>query len=287
MTTLFLEKEDCHRGPLILVNKSHPLRGAGRPRRIVREEESAGPLRAQEVNRPESADAKDDSLRGRWPDEGIVPVDETCPEIGLDSQAARIYRKALEELGCVGGVVPVSGYRTRAEQETIYRDSLEENGAEFTKKYVALPDCSEHQTGLAIDLGEGGIPLDFIRPSFPDSGACGRFKRAAARYGFILRYPAGKESVTGIAHEPWHFRYVGYPHSRIMEERGMVLEEYLEYLAAQPKGRLVWETGGHSIEIRYITAEEPVTKVEIPDGCLYQISGDNRNGFVVTVWREG
>ena len=286
MTTLFLEKEDCYRGPLILVNKSHPLRGAGRPRQNVREEESVGPLRAQEVNRPESADAKDGGLHGKWPDEGIVPVDETCPEIGLDSQAARIYRKALEELGCVGGVVPVSGYRTRAEQEAIYRDSLEENGAEFTKKYVALPDCSEHQTGLAIDLGEGGIPLDFIRPSFPDSGACGRFKRAAARYGFILRYPAGKESVTGIAHEPWHFRYVGYPHSRIMEEREMVLEEYLEYLAKQAKDWLVWETGGRFIEIRYITAEEPVTKVEIPDGCLYQISGDNRNGFVVTVWRE-
>ncbi len=66
----------------------------------------------------------------------------------------------------------------------------------------------------------------------------------------------------------------------------MVLEEYLEYLAALPQGCLIWETGGRSIEIRYIAAQEPVTKVEIPDGCLYQVSGDNRNGFVVTVWRE-
>ena len=280
MTTLFLEREDCCGGPLILVNADHPLRGSGRLRQDVREHTGALTLRAQEVARENNDSYR--TLAG----EGIVPVDETCPEIRLDSQAARVYHKALEELGCVGGVVPVSGYRTRAEQEQIYRDSLEENGEEFTKKYVALPDCSEHQTGLAIDLGEGDTELDFIRPSFPDSGACGRGNCGAARYGFVMGDTAGKEGFTGLAQAPRDFRYVGFPHSKIMEERGMVLEEYLEYLAALPQGCLIWETGGRSIEIRYIAAQEPVTKVEIPDGCLYQVSGDNRNGFVVTVWRE-
>ena len=106
MTTLFLEREDCCGGPLILVNADHPLRGSGRLRQDVREHTGALTLRAQEVARENNDSYR--TLAG----EGIVPVDETCPEIRLDSQAARVYHKALEELGCVGGVVPVSGYRT-------------------------------------------------------------------------------------------------------------------------------------------------------------------------------
>ena len=186
----------------------------------------------------------------------------------------------------MGSVVPVTGYRSRSEQEKIYRESLEDNGPDFTKKYVALPDRSEHQTGLAIDLGDGSRELDFIRPAFPDEGMCGRFKRAAARYGYTLRYPAGKEKVTGIAYEPWHFRYVGYPHSMIMEEQGMVLEEYLEFLRRQPDGCLVWQQDGRPMEIRYVKACEPATRVQVPEDCLYQVSGDNKDGFVVTIWRK-
>lgn len=71
--------------------------------------------------------------------------------------------------------------------------------------------CSEHETGLAIDLALAGEEPDFIRPPFPDRGICRRFRQRCADFGFVLRYPAGKETVTGIAHEPWHFRYVGVP----------------------------------------------------------------------------
>lgn len=248
MIVLLLRKEDCYRGPLILVNRQYPLHGTA-------------PV-------------------------DLMPADDSYPEIRMESQAARVLRGAMEELGCLGSIVPVSGYRSRREQEQIYRDSLEENGAEFTRKYVALPDRSEHQTGLAIDLGEGGQELDFIRPAFPDTGMCGRFGRAAARYGFILRYPAGKENITGISHEPWHFRYVGYPHSEIMEEKGMVLEEYLDFLKAQPEGRFTWQRDGRPVEIRYIPAGETAVKAEIPDECLYQVSGDNREGFILTIWRK-
>ena len=82
---------------------------------------------------------------------------------------------------------------------------------------MALPGCSEHQTGLAIDLGKAAGYIDFIRPAFPYDGVCGRFRRLAARYGFIERYQRGKEEVTGISAEPWHFRYVGAPHAQLME----------------------------------------------------------------------
>ena len=126
-----------------------------------------------------------------------------------------------------GTIIPVSGYRPQTEQQAIWDDTLAEHGSAFTETYVARPGCSEHQTGLAIDLGEDVPDLDFIRPSFPDSGACGAFRRAAARYGFLQRYCREKEALTGIAAEPWHFRYVGRPHARIMTDRGLVLEEYL------------------------------------------------------------
>lgn len=76
-------------------------------------------------------------------------------------------------------IVPVSGYRSLNEQMDIYNDSLKDNGEDFTRKYVALPKHSEHQTGLAIDLGLNKEKIDFIRPDFPYDGICGTFRRFA------------------------------------------------------------------------------------------------------------
>ena len=97
-----------------------------------------------------------------------------------------------------------------------------------TRKFVAYPGCSEHQTGLAIDLGANLPEIDFICPEFPDTGIFGKFREKAADFGFIERYPKGKEAVTGIGAEPWHFRYVGVPHAAVMKAGGLVLEEYAE-----------------------------------------------------------
>ena len=274
MRMLCLNREDSYRGDLILVNRSFPLHGAAQPGRP----EAELVLQAQSLEKKEGPEAKAGAL---------AAVGGKTGRVLLGRRAASALERALRELGAQERIVPVSGYRSRREQEEIYRDSLEENGAAFTRKYVALPDRSEHQTGLAIDLGEGGRELDFIRPSFPEEGICGRFRRAAADYGFILRYPAGKEAVTGIAHEPWHFRYVGRPHARIMEERGLVLEEYLDFLRGQPGGVFVWEEEGRPVEIRFVEAEEGREEVcvPLPEGCLCEASGDNRGGFVLTVRR--
>ena len=115
---------------------------------------------------------------------------------------------------------------------------MAEHGETFTRQYVALPGCSEHQTGLAIDLGKAAGYIDFIRPAFPYDGVCGRFRRLAARYGFIERYQRGKEEVTGISAEPWHFRYVGAPHAQLMETNGLCLEEYRDFLRQHGPGVL-------------------------------------------------
>ncbi|WP_138294974.1 MULTISPECIES: M15 family metallopeptidase [unclassified Clostridium] len=160
----------------------------------------------------------------------LVAVDAAHPDILLCRAAQQALNGLLAAIGGVGKILPVSGYRPRSEQEAIYTASLRENGREFTRKYVALPGHSEHETGLAIDLGENKPPIDFIRPAFPDSGICGQFKARAAEFGFILRYPADKEAVTGIAHEPWHFRYVGPEHAQAMAREGLTLEEYVARL---------------------------------------------------------
>ena len=145
-------------------------------------------------------------------------------------------------------ITAVSGWRSMAEQQEIWDQSIIDSGMEFTKQYVAVPGHSEHQTGLAIDLGKTAENIDFIRPDFPYSGICQKFRRHMASFGFIERYPEGKEKITGIAHEPWHFRYVGAPHAEIMMERGLTLEEYHDFVKQYPWGKrsFVWETGKDS-----------------------------------------
>ena len=157
----------------------------------------------------------------------LVPVLPQYPGILLEAEAARQLNRLMDGLDGWRNILPVSDWRSMEEQTALYYQSLQENGREFTEKYVAFPGCSEHQTGLAIDLGLAGPDVDFIRPAFPDEGICRLFRQRMADYGFVERYPAGKEAVTGIAHEPWHFRYVGIFHARRMARRGLTLEEYL------------------------------------------------------------
>ncbi len=156
----------------------------------------------------------------------LVPVHQGYPEVLMEREAAQALSRLMEELDGWRFIVPVSGWRSEEEQRRVYEDSLRENGPAFTAKFVALPGHSEHQTGLAIDLGLKREKIDFIRPVFPYEGVCQRFRELAPAFGFIQRYSAGKEAVTGIAQEPWHFRYVGTPHAQRITERGLCLEEY-------------------------------------------------------------
>lgn len=167
----------------------------------------------------------------------LVPVFEDRPDILMERTAAKALIRLLEDIGGFGTIVPVSGWRSREEQRQIWSDTVEDKGVSFARKYVALPGCSEHETGLAIDLAKNAPDIDFVCPDFPREGICQRFRELAPHYGFIQRYPGDKESVTGISEEPWHFRYVGTPHSEIMAEGGMALEEYV-YSTQKGRGHL-------------------------------------------------
>lgn len=234
-----------HNGLLILVNAEHPI---------------------QHMERPVLAPA--------------VPGSD----ILLDSRAAAMLSGLISRIGAAGEIVPVSGWRSEAEQREILDGSMRESGEEFTRKYVALPGCSEHQTGLAIDLALRASNIDFIRPEFPYDGVCGRFRALAADYGFVERYQSGKEGVTGIAAEPWHFRYVGRPHARIMCEMGLCLEEYVEYLRAYPYPERLLEVRGevYEAEVGFAGARDALGLPDAP----YQVSGNNVDGYIYTLWRK-
>lgn len=250
MKTISLSRNMVHTGNLILVNRDHPYRENSQ-------------------------------------DKEFAPVGSEESNVLLERRFAAVYEKLMDELCAHGQITAVSGWRSQREQEQIYSGSLTENGADFTTKYVALPGHSEHQTGLAVDLALNQPDIDFIRPYFPYTGVCGSFREIAGRFGFIERYPEGKENVTGIAYEPWHFRYVGAPHAMIMERTGDTLEEYHARIKQFPYGHepLRYHFGGSLIEIFYLAADKETAAFEIEDDTPYSVSGDNVEGFIVTVWR--
>ncbi|MDV4151743.1 M15 family metallopeptidase [Clostridium sp. AL.422] len=122
-------------------------------------------------------------------------------------------------------LLAVSGYRTYEYQENVYINEVYTNGREYADKYVAKPGYSEHQTGLSVDI----LAADYTNmdENFENTKECEWLHENMSKYGFILRYPKNKESITGYNYEPWHIRYVGTEHSLKIEEEGLTLEEYL------------------------------------------------------------
>lgn len=218
--------------------------------------------------------------------EDLVPVGDGSRQVLLDRRAAVLLARLMEDIRGWTGITVVSGWRPLAQQQKIWEDSLRDNGEAFTRSYVAVPGHSEHQTGLAIDLAQKKEPIDFIRPAFPDDGLCRLFRKQAARYGFIQRYPAGKEAVTGIACEPWHFRYVGIPHAAIMAERGLTLEEYLLFLRQYPHGvrPFIYETECRRFAVSFLSKEQGADCAS--EHVPRLISGNNMDGYIVTQWEE-
>lgn len=218
----------------------------------------------------------------------LIPVDIRFPDILMRRDAANVLQLVLKKISAGNSIIPVSGYRSSEEQTDLYTTSLKDNGEDFTQKYVALPNHSEHQTGLAIDLGLNKKEIDFIRPDFPYDGICNEFRKKAPDYGLIERYTKDKEKITGISHEPWHFRYVGYPHSKIMEENGFSLEEYTQFIkTCREDNKFIYKHSSETgIEIYYVPANDDKIVIDIPENCVYQISGNNIDGFVVTLWRN-
>lgn len=246
-----LSREEIYRGTLILVNSLYGCQ------------------------EPEASD--------------LLPVPDEHSAVWLERRAAIALEELMAKISGWDGIVPVSGWRSLKEQQSIWDTTLLESGLPFTQKFVALPGHSEHQTGLAIDLGLKQEVIDFICPEFPYEGICQSFRRYAPRFGFVERYPKGKEAVTGIGHEPWHFRYVGLPHSLIMERNGLTLEEYIDAVRDYPCGQRPLFFRDHGLEafVSYLKASTSGdTALELEEGRPVSISGNNVDGYIITEWRR-
>lgn len=119
-----------------------------------------------------------------------------------------------------------SAYRSYSSQQSIYNNYLNTKGRTWTDKWSARPGHSEHQTGLALDVGTyTTIELD----DFEFTKEFTWMQNNAYKYGFILRYPDGKEYITGYGYEPWHYRYVGVDAATIIQNENITYEEYYAY----------------------------------------------------------
>ncbi len=143
--------------------------------------------------------------------------------------------KAMLEAGKAYGIDVQSGYRSAEHQGTLYwRQVQYRRNAGWNElaaqkaagQVVKRPGYSEHNTGLAVDLGGSG---NFeLEQNFENTPAFKWLYEHCADYGFILRFPKGKEAITGVIYEPWHYRYVGKEAAREIMDSGICLEEYLE-----------------------------------------------------------
>ena len=179
----------------------------------------------------------------------------------------------------LSNVIIYSAFRSLAKQQQIFDDRVAMYGSrEEANKWAALPGFSEHHTGLAVDFA---IYVDQVINTFKGEGAYAWITENAHKYGFFLRYKAEKTDITGTAYEPWHYRYVGVPHAYFIERRGYCYEEYMEYLMnfKYDGFHLNGYYDGDMYEIYYVRG----TQVPVPTDREYTISGNNIDGFIVTI----
>lgn len=138
--------------------------------------------------------------------------------------AAKRMMKSAEEDGVV--IKIRSGYRSYSIQSTLYNNYVRRDGKEAADKYSAVPGYSEHQTGLAFDFTTSDT-ITSIGDWFTDTIQAKWLYENAYKYGFIIRYPEGKEDITGYQYESWHYRYIGEEHSIHFAMNNLTLEEYL------------------------------------------------------------
>lgn len=238
--TIQISKDQVHKGNLVLVNKKYPIHKEGVPTDIVNLYQNNELI------------------------QGYSLLNNT---IQISTLVAEQFNKmvAAAARSEVNHFMISSGYRDNTEQKKLYQ--------EMGSDYALPPGYSEHNVGLSLDIGSTLKSID-VAPE----GAW--LKKYAWDYGFILRYPLDKSEITGIQYEPWHFRYVGLPHSIIMKEQQLTLEEYLKFLKEQKT--YTTTINGKQYEISFVPLSEQMT-FEIPVNSKYELSGNNTDGVIITI----
>ncbi|OCT16369.1 D-Ala-D-Ala carboxypeptidase VanY [Paenibacillus pectinilyticus] len=239
-TSIKVGKEQIYQGNLVLINAEYPVHSSG--------------LKGDVVN--------------------LYQHKELVQGYGLLDNKVQLSQSVAQRFGSmmssaakdgINHFMINSGYRDNKEQGQLYK--------EMGPDYALPAGYSEHNLGLALDIGSTQSEMN----QAPE----GKWlTKNAWNYGFILRYPKDKTAITGIQYEPWHFRYVGLPHSVIMQEKNFSLEQYLAFLKEQK--HVSTTVNGKKYEITYYPVSQNTT-IHVPNHRQYEISGNNMDGVIVTV----
>ncbi|MBQ8686949.1 MAG: M15 family metallopeptidase [Ruminococcus sp.] len=252
-----LEQDAVYEGSLLLVNSDYPFRSAASANISTlydRKTESY------------SVSGMDISMQ----DEAIQPLNDMldgfCTETGHYD------------------ILVIDGYRTLEQQQALYDADLAATGLD-TSTLVAKPGHSEHETGYALDFSL--FFWDGTSGDYDGTGDYDWIDQHCADYGYILRYPADKTEITNIQYESWHYRYVGKPHAYYIMQSGICLEEYIDELkdySAEAPLEIV-DSDGAAYAVYYVPAdlENAVTYAPILPDHPYTVSGNNIDGFIITV----
>ena len=162
--------------------------------------------------------------------EDYVPEVRKTNLVGLSQSMREDAASALEAMFAAAKadgirLSTVSGYRSYSKQSTLYTRKVQSAGTETADSLVAQPGSSEHQLGLAMDVSKSGSSS--LNSKFAETEEGQWIAANACRYGFIVRYPLGMESITGYSYEPWHLRYVGEAFALEIDDSGLPMDLYV------------------------------------------------------------
>ena len=199
----------------------------------LKEEQKTDKLPEPEVDESGYAVLNEDMVEPTYID-GVLVANKKYPlpkdyNPGEDPTAVAAYEKMAAAASEAGyQLVAFSTFRSYEYQTTLYNNYVARDGQANADRYSARPGYSEHQTGLAFDIGEQSRQDLWLTEEFGETPAGQWLSNNAHKYGFILRYPKGKEDITGFMYESWHFRYLGNDVAEKVYNSGVTLEEYLD-----------------------------------------------------------
>ncbi len=187
-----------------------------------------------------------------------------------------------------------SGLQLAKEAAVAWNDMTDAFYAQTKNNSVTLVNCwmekptgfrAENRTGYGVDLQVVTDQNEYL--AFGNHGDFQWIYKNAADYGFVQRFPADKEKATGFDEVAAHFRFVGVPHAQLMQQKNLVLEEYLELVRKHSlSAPLKHTSGGQTWQIYYVQLDKDADKTFLPlpgKDAKYEVSGDHTGGFIVTV----
>jgi D-alanyl-D-alanine carboxypeptidase len=159
--------------------------------------------------------------------------DRTAKGRFMRQEAATAFHTLSESAALQGHeIVVTTAYRSYAFQSDLYYGYVNSKGQAWADQYSAKPGTSEHQTGLAADCSSPSVGYQ-LTSSYGETQEGIWLRDHCNEFGFIIRYPQGKEEITGYKYEPWHIRYVGTTAASIIKDRDWTFEEFISYIGYQ------------------------------------------------------